>query len=296
MRDTLTRKHKQLLAGFFIFLLFSGVVAMPIPPDKMKPEEVVAKHLASIGTPDALASVKSRIMVGNSKAFTHSNKINTPVARTGPAQIASEGNKVLLAMIFNSTSYPFEKAGYDGQKLTIGLLESGKRSALGNFLMSYDTIVKQGLIGGALSSAWPLLNLDSKNAKLSYSGTKKINDRQVHELKYMPRNAGGNLQISLFFDAETFRHVRTEYQHVIPARMGITPEESISQLENRYKLVEEFSDFKLEDNLMLPHTYKLRLSIEEQNNTQVFEWEINLSQFVFNQTLDVAAFNVAKSN
>jgi hypothetical protein len=241
-----------------------------------------------------LASIKSRIIVGNARATT---RLNAVKEITGPAQLASEGDKVVLAMIFNSTSYPYEKAGYDGEKLTLALWKTtGKRSALGDFLAAQDAIFKQGLIGGTLSSAWPLLNLSSKNPRLSYSGTKKLNDRQVHELKYSPRKGGGSLQISLFFDAETFHHVRTEYQYVISARMGVTPEESVRQQESRFKLEEDFSDFKTEGSLTLPHTYKLRLTNQVPTGTQVIEWTINFSQFVFDQEIGAEAFNVSASN
>lgn len=294
MRATLTPKRRQLSTAFLIFVIFSSVTAAPLAPDKMKPEELVAKHLASIGPADALAAIKSRIIVGNATATT---RLNAVKELTGPAQLASEGDRVLLAMIFNSTGYPYEKAGYDGEKLTLALWKTtGKRSALGDFLAAQDAVFKQGLIGGVLSSAWPLLNLSSKNPRLSYGGTKKINDRQVHELKYSPRKGGGSLQISLYFDAETFRHVRTEYQYAISARMGATPEQSISQQESRYKLEEEFSDFKTEGALTMPHTYRLRLTNQVPTGTQVIEWTVNFSQFVFDQEIGAEAFNVSASN
>jgi hypothetical protein len=298
VRESFAHKHKQWLAVFFILIISSGVVAAPIPPDKMKPEEVVAKHLAAIGPADALASVKSRVMIGNSVA--RFKLTNTPVELNGPAEFASEGEKVLLAMAFNSNNYPFEKAGYDGQKLTVALLTNGRRSPLSDFLTSQDAIFKQGLIGGVLSSAWPLLNLNPKNGKLSYAGTDKIDGRQVHELKYSPRGAG-NLKVNLFFDAETFQHVRTEYQYEVEAGMSARPGGSVQapagsqQSMSRYKLVEDFSDFKTEGKLTLPHTYKIHLTTDTQARTQFLEWAITFSQFVFDQPIEAGAFNVAQS-
>jgi hypothetical protein len=151
------------------------------------------------------------------------------------------------------------------------------------------------LIGGTLSTAWPLFNTGAEMPKLSYAGTDKIDNRQVHKLKFDPRKSGG-LQITLFFDAETFRHVRTVYQYVLAARMGKTMVESIRQLESRYQFVEEFSDFKKEGKLMLPHTYKIRYTIEEQTNTQMLEWVMNFSQFVFDEEIDDKAFSVVSSS
>src|SRR5688572_8892629 len=148
-------RNLALQAILLSLTISSAVMAAPVSPDKMKPEEVVAKHLAAIGPADALASLKSRVAIGNAKAVSRNKAVRDV---SGVAQLASDGDKVLLAMIFDSTGYPYEKAGYDGDKFTVALWETtGKRSALGDFLVAQDTIFKQGLIGGVLSSAWPLL-------------------------------------------------------------------------------------------------------------------------------------------
>lgn len=288
MRKPFALMLKRLLAVLSVAAIFSTTLMASPADDKMKLEELVAKHLASIGTPEALAAVKSRVLVGNTMA--HLKLTNTPIEISGPVQFASEGDKVLLAMIFNSNNYSYEKAAYDGSDLTVGVLQSGRRSLLSDFFFAHEAIFKQGLIGGTLSSAWPLLKSDLKSLKLSYAGKKKINDRQAHELKY--RNAG-DLQVSLFFDAETFQHIRTEYRYNVPAQMGRRPEESAAQKESIYKLTEEFSDFKKTDsNLTLPHTYKLRLQLELPQRTQTLDFDMIFSQFAFNQPVEAAQFNL----
>ena len=297
MRRTSMHTRKQLLALFLIFIISCGTTAAASAPDKMTVEELVAKHLASIGSAEALASAKTRVAIGNAK-FLSLSKATRNIE--GVCQFASDGDKVLLAIIFNLIDYPYEKAGYDGQKMTVALLEgTGARTALGSFLMSKDAVFKQGLIGGTLSSAWPLLDVASKKPKLSYSGTEKINGREVHKLKYSAKGAG-DFQVSFFFDGETFHHVRTEYQYVIANRMGARPDSSVegpatntgSQTLVRNKLIEEFSDFKAEGGLTLPHTYKIRLTIDAQT-TVLLEWVMNFKQFAYNQPIDASAFNVA---
>jgi hypothetical protein len=293
LKNTLTCPLKKLLVGLFILMIASaGASALALPQEKLKAEDVVAKHLAAIGPADALAAVKSIIAIGNCKSFSRMSSIRE---LGGVSQLASEGDKVLLAMLFDSTIYPFEKVGYNGQTQTVSILPDGKRSFLVNFLASHDAPFKQGLIGGVLSTAWPLLNVGPDMPKLSYSGLDKINDRKVHKLKYDLRKSSG-LQISLFFDAETFQHVRTEYQFSISARMGVREELSVSQRESRYKLVEDFSAFKPEGKLTLPHMYKISYAIEEQNTTQELYWTVNFSRFVFNEPIDIKAFSVSSSN
>jgi hypothetical protein len=287
VRKPFAYKLRQFLAALFAVALFSTNLMAKPPDDKMKAEDVIAKHLASIGTAEALASVKSRVIVGTTTAKL--KLTNTPIELNGPVQFASEADKVLLAMIFNSSNYSYEKAGYDGKDLTVGILQSGRRSVLSDFFFAHESIFKQGLIGGALSTAWPFLRNDAKSMKLSYGGTKKVNNRSVHELKY--RNAG-DLQVSLFFDAETFQHIRTEYKYTVPAQMGRDPTQSAQQKESIYRLSEEFSDFKTENNLTLPHSYKLRLSVELPTRTQTLDFDMSLAQFVFNQPVEAAQFNL----
>jgi hypothetical protein len=301
LRKTFAPKCKQLLVVFSILAISCvAVVAAPIPPDKMKPEELVAKHVASIGPADALTAVKSRVALGKVKFVSHSSALRDIA---GVAQIASEGDKVVLAMLFDLLDYPFEKVGYDGEKTTVALLPStGNRTALGAFLMSQTLILKEGLFGGTLSSAWPLLNLASNNPRLSYAGTKKIDNREVHELKYAPRKGGANMQISLYFDATTFQHVRTEYQYSVSAQMSSRPSSEpiptaagTQQISSHYKLVEEFGDFRPEGKLTLPHTYNIRLMIDVPGSTSSLEYIINFSQFAFDQPIGIEAFNVGKT-
>ena len=288
MRKSFAHTLKQSLAALFIVALFSTQLAANPTPEKMKPEELVAKHLAAIGTPEALAAVKSRVMIGN--AIANLKVTNTLISLDGPAQLASEGDKVLLAMIFSANNYRYEKAGYDGRDLTVGVLETGRRSLLSDFFFAHESIFKEGLIGGTLSSAWPLLNLAARKPKMSYEGSKKIDGRQVHELKY---GKSGDLKVSLFFDAETFQHVRTEYKFNLPAQMSSVPTDSASQKESNFKLIEEFSDFKTtESKLTLPHTYKIRLVIETPQRTQTLDYAMTFSQFAFNQPVEAAMFSL----
>lgn len=298
--------HKKLTA--ILSAVFTVAIATTtFGQGKLKTEDVISKHLSAIGATEALSSTKSIIAVGDAKAITHSTALPEVF---GVSQVASEGDKVVLAMVFNSTSYPYEKAGYDGSKMTVALLKTtGGRSALTEFLASQQAIFKEGLIGGALSSAWPLLNAAAKDAKLSYGGTKKINDRLMHEVKYSTRKS--DMKVTLFFDAETFQHVRSEYSYTTSARMGARPSsgpiasmgtgstsaagtDTGNQTLNRYKLVEEFSDFKTAGKLTLPHTYKLRLTVDAQR-TLLLEWVMNFRQFTFNQEIEDNVFNVETS-
>ncbi len=268
-------------------IVISTTAADSRSADKLSTDEVVTKHLASIGAKEDIASARTRVATGATQARLQLT--NSAVELSGPAQIASDGDKFLLAMIFQSNNYPHEKASFDGENLVVGVLTQGGRSPLGNFLTSQPVLLKHGLLGGVLSSAWPLFNLDHRDAKLSYSGMDKINGKQVHKLKYMPHNAG-DLIINLYFTADTFQHVRSQYEYVVSARQGTLAETSVSQRDTRYKLVEDFSDFQQTGKLMLPHKYTIDLTIELPNRTQTLEWATNFVQFAFNEPIDPRVF------
>ncbi|HYP54256.1 MAG TPA: hypothetical protein VEQ42_11980 [Pyrinomonadaceae bacterium] len=285
----------------FVRLLLAAALLLPaaLAPaqaaaQKMTAEEVVTRHLDSLGTAEDRAAVKSRLMQG-----VVSLVLRSPGAGRGQGAsiMFSEGDKSAIAMNFGSPDYPFDKFGFDGNKLTVSYLRPGARSQLGDFIFNRDVVFKQGLMGGVLSSAWPLLTPGHKNAKLEYAGSEKLNDRQAHKLRYAPRR-GSDLKITLYFDAENFRHLRTEYEQTVSNQMGASAEVASRQLERarNYRLVEDFSDFKQEGRLTLPHTYKIYLSLDRRiGGNYIAEWEMKFDKFGFNQQLDPQWFDVSAS-
>jgi hypothetical protein len=285
----LTQFLRRLPAGVIVALLLtSSVAAKSTVQEKMTVEKLVASHLESIGTAEKRAAVKTRIILGTVVATFKSGtgKIQ------GKSVMASQDNKSLIGMAFNSTVYPKDNVGFDGSNVNVSWLRPGARTLLGEFLLSHNVIVKEGVFGGTLSSAWALLDLPVRKPSMRYDGVKKINKQELHKIDYIPRG-GSDLEISLFFDKENFRHVRTEYQQVISAQMGSRPELSAQQRETRYKMVEEYSDFKTEGGLTLPHSYKLRLTVSSPSNSLQSDWELAFAQFIFNDPIDPKSYNVA---
>ncbi len=292
MIRTNQRRRRRDLAWIRFLVIVLTVLSLAKPSlsatDKMTPVELVARHLESIGTAKARASVTSRIIAGTSLVIF---RTPPPGQATGRAVLASEGSKNLIGMSFPSPVYPREQLGFNGNNFMAAFVTPGVRSFLGNFLMTHALIFKQGLMGGTLSTAWPLLDLTARNPRLEYAGLKKVNDRTLHELKYLARG-GSDLQISLFFGEANFRHVRTEYELVIAAPTGERAYANIEEREIRYKMVEEFSDFKNEAGLTLPHTYKIKLLVDSKSGTFLADWEITLNQFTFNERIDPNSFSI----
>lgn len=253
---------------------------------KLKPEEILAKHLDAIAPAEVRAGAKTLISVGNGTSKFTSQK---DITLQGRLVLASDNAKSFLGMNMNSSEYRGETFAYNGKDLFVGFASNGARSVFGNFVQSNGAIVTEGLMGGVLSTGWALTRLETSKAKLSGGGVKKINGQELYALEYS-KKGGGDIDVVLFFDKETFRHVRTEYKRMSSAGIGSRPEQSSGFNETRFMLVEEFNDFKAESGLMLPHSYRVFYSVTGGQGTTGIEWKFDLTEFAVNQKLDSATF------
>ncbi len=265
--------------------------AVPIgaKDDKLKAEAVVAKHLASMGTPEARAAARGRVISGTAQVTF---RLPKPGGLSGTGSVLSEGRRTSIGMVFSNPEYPSEPLVYDGNKVTVGQVRPGQRSPLSEFIYHFDVLMKEGLLGGAMTTAWALLDVPGRQPKLDYTGIKKYEGKQLHELKYRAKKGAGDLQISLYFEQETFRHLYTQIRLVQPAGMGGTPMESAQKRDTFQTLVESFADFQTVDSLSLPQTYRLVQTIEAQSSTVLLEYQIEGKQILHNQTLDPKLFVV----
>ncbi|HEV8592778.1 MAG TPA: hypothetical protein VGQ55_11805, partial [Pyrinomonadaceae bacterium] len=280
--------HTVVIGFLAIMVAYGPASAQKDVDEKLTAEELVAKHLNSIGKAEERSALRSLMIIGDSKAtfFGRGGGI-----AEGLSVLASKGDKYMVAMKFNNSDYPFEKMGYDGSEFSVGFVRPGIRSNFGSFLRANEGTFKNGIMSGTLATSWALLNVDPKNAKLKYGGTKKINGIRLHSLEYNPRK-GSDLSIILFFEPDTYRHVRTEYKRVIAARQGATVDTSAGQSETRYTMIEEFGEFREEGKLTFPHRYKIYLEILSGNGTTSYEWLMNLQKFNLNSPIDDKDFKV----
>lgn len=275
---------RALVRTFVLLLLaVSGAQAQ-----KLKPEELIAKHLDSIGTAEARATVKSQMAVGDAVVTFISQK-NQPAR--GRVVMASAGKKNFFGLSLNASDYPGERLSFDGSNSKVAVVFNGKRSYFGDFVDSNEVLLRDSLLGGTLASSWALNDLTNKKVKISVSGPKKIDGKEYYVLGYEPKG-GSDVDITLYFEKDTFRHARTEYRRTASAAIGVRPEQSSGYDETRVKVTEVYSDFRTENGLRLPHTYKLNYSESGQRGTREVEWAYTLTEFAFNQPLDDKTFDV----
>ncbi len=280
---------KKTIFALFVFgLILSPLFDSVSADEKMKPEELVAKHLDAIGSADARAKVKLRVASGAAQMLM---RIGGAANLPGKAMFVSSGVKFRFGMQFPTQDYPGEDMAYDGNKATAGFLQQGRRSPLALFVTQQSMPLKEGLIGGVISTAWPLLRMAEAQPKLDYRGLKKIDGRQLHELGYRPRKGSTDLKMLLYFDPETFRHVRTRYQFEISAMIGARDNPNQNQ-ESYYSVTEEFDDFRLVEGLTLPHKYTIQLSVEGGRGSLVHDWAINFDSVGHKANLDDQLFTI----
>jgi hypothetical protein len=260
---------------------------------KMSPEEILAKHLDSIGTKESREQIKNQLVLGNVQIKIRGGASDA----AGKAVIISAGEKNMWGMNLDSNEYPQDRFGYNGKETKVGFARPGAYSDLGRFILSYRELLREGLMGGTLSSSWSLLNTQVKSPKLSYEGTKKIDGKETVVLGYSPKG-GSDLSIKMYFDKQNYQHIRTEYSRVIAARIGTSVDNSASQGESRYRLVENFSNFQKAGKLTIPGSYKISYSyynsgVQVANNpNRELELKFELTGFSFNDPLEATAFEL----
>lgn len=255
---------------------------------KLTVDELIAHHLDSIGSAQARSQPKNRVVSGTVRLVS---RVGTAGNIDGKVAMASSGTKLRYSLTFPSATYPGEQFGYDGSKVLTGHLPSGQRSPLSLFLEQQSVMLKDGLLGGTLSTAWALLRIDQLKPKLDYRGLKKIDGRELHVVGYRAQKGTADLVITMFFEPETFRHVRTLYDFKVPARIGVGPNESAKYQEDYYQIIEDFDDFRAIDALMVPRKYRVQLNLQTSRGSNVFDWNIAIEQVLHNQALDEQVFS-----
>ncbi|HKP70745.1 MAG TPA: hypothetical protein VJV05_15765 [Pyrinomonadaceae bacterium] len=263
------------------------LVASFASAQKLKPEEIIAKHLEAIGTAEARAAVKSQTIVGDAKVVFVSQK---NMAAQGRVVMASAGPKNFFGLQLNAVDYPGEKFSFNGTKTAISALMNGKRSVFGDFVDANELGVRESLFAGVLASSWAMNDIASKKVKLG-SGSKKIDGKEYYTVDYNPKS-GSDFDITLYFEKDTFRHARTEYKRTKSGGIGNNPNQSSQITQNVLKVVETYSDFRDEKGLMMPHVYKLNYSETGQGGSVEIEWEYALNDFQYNQPLDEKTFDI----
>jgi hypothetical protein len=289
----------------FILALLIGGLSGSVHAADRKPEEIVAKHLDSIGTADARA-IKSRVVQGTLRFKVLVGGGGEVVGTWGRV---SQQRKSNFVMRFGKGDWRGEQFIFDGEKTSFAAATASHlRSNFAQFVNGHDFIVKEGLLGGELSTAWALQNidlqkpdlqkpdsqkLDQNRIKLASVGSKKVDGRELQGIEYSSKDSN-DMTVKLYFEPETYRHVMTVYSVVtVPSGVthGITT--SAEQQQIRYTIEERFGDFQSDNGITLPRHYDLQYTEELQSGlTHVYDWDMTVDKIVNNVGLDPGNFHL----
>jgi hypothetical protein len=235
----------------------------------LTPEQLVARHLEAIGSAEARAAASPRLVEGTCAFEVRRGGAGSLVGRT---RVASEGRRYGIDLRFGQSSYWGERVAFDGRKVEVGFMQAMRRSTLGDFLNTYDALVREGLLGGVLSTAWPLLDLDDRKPRLKYGGLETVEGRQLHRLGYKAAKGQADVSVDLYFEPETFRHVRTVYALRRRPGMSGAIEDSAGQLDTSFRIEETFASFAAAGSLVLPKRWTLAFSLEGPARSSLMIW------------------------
>jgi len=260
--------------------------------NSLTPEILLQKHLDAIGTTAARTAAKTRVVQGTA---TYKLLVGGSGQIVGNDTIASDGRSLHMLLKINALQFRGERFISNGDKVYVaGTYDNKTRSEFGEFLHGEDVLLREGLLGGVLTTGWPLLDLDGRKAKLLLKGSRKVDGVNLLAATYKPKK-GFDMDITLFFDPETFRHVMTSYSISRAAGLLAASEggevASARQNEIRYLIQERFSDFRTNDGITLPWHYDLRYTEETQSGfTKSVDWDIVTTNVSNNVPIDPKNF------
>jgi hypothetical protein len=280
---------------FVLAIVVASLIGSSVPAsDKPKPEELVSRHLDSLGTADAREALKSLNVEGS--LLTKFLRGGSGLAG-GPFAMVSTGHKILMEAKFDTPNYPGESYAYDGDKKTLGFIVPGQRSQLEDFLNNNPEVLADGLIGGVLSTAWPLYDWQARKARIDVDGMKKVDGKELLRVTYHPRHGTGDLKIYLFFEPDTFRHVKTIYSEQSQEQMGASSNRSslggIGGGGTNLSLEENFGGFAPVNHLMLPTQWSLQYNQEGVGNgSSLVEFDMNIAKIQANPNISGVTFRI----
>jgi len=229
-----------------LLLLLSFVTnASPATGDKqsLTAAEIINKHLEAVGGKQALAKLKSRVAIGTVR------KENEPEVRM--AIVSESPNRVSAVYVFERFDWQMT---YDGKKPFVrgGPMLPRDFTPIQD---KYNEMLSSGLMFNSISLYNLLLDSESNGVKFEAKGTKKIKNR----LAYVVEVKKGKVSARLYFDAENFMWVRTEYGRAsISKPMQPFTNESVYHSEDEMSVDFYFdtSDFREVDGVKLPFKFE----------------------------------------
>ena len=273
---------------FSMLFVLATVISPSSAKDQFQAGDFVKRHLNSVGDESARIAVKNRMAQGPAVFRTVLGA--TPQSWNGEQTLVSEDDRLASLLKFPASVFRTEWFVRNGKKTSITPVRPGSWSVMGRFVMIHDEILKEGLWGGTLSTGWALSHMDQSGAKLVDRGLKKVGESQLHRVDYVPKK-GSDLEIQLFFEPDSFRHVMTVYTLRVAGGLDPDSAPAATEGETRYQLEEFFSDFKQVDSLTLPGRWTIQFSYGWPSFVSINRYDVVEEKISHNLSIDPKSFD-----
>jgi hypothetical protein len=233
-------KHRFSVLVLLVLTAFSGIVRTQ--EQQLTGDEIINRHLEAAGGKSALAKFKTRIALGTIR------KESEP---EGQFAVMSEAPN-RLSVFYGFRDYDLRMV-YDGK---VALIRPAMSREMASLSEKYREILGSGLMFNSMS----LYNLIEGSAmgevKFESKGTKKVNGKPAYVVQV--KTGKGDAK-RLYFDAESFLWVRTDYgKATISKQMGAFTNDVVNQggSELTVDFYIETSDFRDVDGVKLPFKFE----------------------------------------
>jgi hypothetical protein len=277
--------NSQLIRGFcflampVILSIAMGDVSSDLAQEKtaLTAADIIDKHLAAVGGKEALSKFKSRVAIGTV------TKDNEPAARM--AIVSESPNRVSAIYVFKNYDLQFT---YDGKGASIRPVPP---RMFGPFVDKYQQMLSSGLMFNSIS-LYNLLSDSAAGAKFEAKGMKKLKDRQTYIVDVKPAKGSA---ARLYFDAETFMWIRTEYGKVtIQKPMGQFTNDVVNRGQD--DLIADFyfetSDFRDVDGVKLPFKFEQAMTAPYLTQRTAGTISGTITEYQHNVQIDPKMFQV----
>ncbi|HEX5707441.1 MAG TPA: hypothetical protein VFX96_09105 [Pyrinomonadaceae bacterium] len=239
------RQFTSLLLALSIAAACAVTSARADDEKKMTADEIIAKHLEAVGGREAIAKFKTRVAIGTVV------KEDEPAARF--AVMSEAPNR--LSVFYGFRDYDARMI-YDGSRATV---RPAFARQLANLTEKYEEILASGLMFNQMSLYNLLTSGATGEMKFEAKGTKKVKGRQAYVVQVKPKKGSA---MRLYFDAENFMWVRTDYGKTSLSNDLSRTSANINDINNQagaeqtFDFYIETSDFRDVDGVKLPFKFE----------------------------------------
>jgi hypothetical protein len=256
-------------------LILSSLAA--VPQQRLTSDQIIDRHVAQ----GALGAV---VPVGHVRGLHGTVTLTGATvasALTGTFEFTSEAASSRLAVRFGTETYEGESWSSDGRRVEVAFAypRTNTRSPLGIFLWTNTVVMSEGLLGGVLNARWPLLDIRGRQAHVSYDGLTTLRGRKLHRLRYRARQHQGPLEVLIFLDPATYRHVATAYSTSLTPGVTAAADEQSGRRGVDLRLEEWFSDPVRFGADALPQTWTLRY-VRSGVTTSEWTYEFRIARLI----------------